>query len=330
MNGSVPDPRTLGDGIHLIPAPLPFDTPAWVNCYAIEAGEGIVLIDCGCDWEPGREALHRGLAAVGLEDAPIRTLVVSHLHPDHVGMAGRVVRESGASFAMHRRAARLVDRYNDTPGFTRRNLDLSARHGVPAREARALSNMGPRPDYMPRLDTPDVVLEDGDVLDLGSGRRLEVLHTPGHEPSHICLRDSLTGIVFSGDHVLPRISPVIMFDEEFEDVLGDYLHSLRRLLEVPIGLTYPAHGTLIERGGARVEQILLHHDRRLTQMADRARQHAQTAWEMVGAVFRPHLSPIQQRLALRETVAHLEYLRLRDVLATSDREGVLWYEGSAT
>ncbi len=119
-----------------------------------------------------------------------------------------------------------------------------------------------------------------------------------------------------------------MFDEDFDDVLGDYLHSLRRLLDVPIGLTYPAHGTLIERGAARVEQILLHHDRRLGQMADRARQHPQTAWEMVGGIFRPHLSPVQQRLALRETVAHLEYLRVREVLAAHDRDGVLWYESS--
>ncbi|MGA7269676.1 MAG: MBL fold metallo-hydrolase, partial [Acidimicrobiia bacterium] len=228
MNGSVPDPRTLGDGIHLIPAPLPFDTPAWVNCYAIEAGDSIVLIDCGCDWEPGRMALHQGLAAVGLAGAPLQSLVVSHLHPDHVGMAGRVVRETGARFVMHRRAARLVDRYNDTPGLIERNLALAARHGVPSPQARALSDMGPRPDYMPLIDPPDLVVDDGDTLDLGSGRHLEVLHTPGHEPSHICLRDSLTGTVFSGDHVLPRISPVIMFDEDFDDVLGDYLHSLRR------------------------------------------------------------------------------------------------------
>jgi glyoxylase-like metal-dependent hydrolase (beta-lactamase superfamily II) len=171
------------------------------------------------------------------------------------------------------------------------------------------------------------VVEDGGVLDLGGGRQLEVLHTPGHEPSHICLRDSLTGVVFSGDHVLPRISPVIMFDEDFEDVLGDYLASLRRLLEVPIGLTYPAHGGIIERGAARVEQILLHHERRLGEMSAHAHQAPRTAWAMVGAIFRPRLSPIEQRLALRETVAHLEYLRLRERLDREDREGVIWYRG---
>ena len=325
MNGAVPDPRSLGNGIHLIPAPLPFRSPAWVNCYALETPHGIVLIDCGCDWEPGREALTSGLESVGLADAPIVTLIVSHLHPDHVGMARRVTREHEADFLMHRRAADLVDRYNDTPGFVERNLALSARHGVPASAARELSDVGPRPDYMPLIDPPNVVVEDGDTIPLGDGRYLEVLHTPGHDPSHICLRDLRTGITFSGDHVLPRISPVIMFDEDYEDVLGDYIRSLNYLLEIPIGVTYPAHGDLIDRGSARVEQILLHHERRLGQMTERAYEAAQTAWEMMNAIFRPNLTTVEQRLALRETVAHLEHLRLRSVLTTQEREGTLLY-----
>lgn len=327
MNGALPDPASLGEGIHLIPLPLPFRSPAWVNGYAIETPDGVTLVDCGCDWEPGRQALGAGLTRLGLGEAPIETLIVSHLHPDHVGMAGRVMVEHGARFIMHRRAARLVDRYNDTPGFVARNLTLAARHGVPPSEAAMLAGEVERPAYMPLIPSPDVVVDDGDAIDLGEGRHLEVLHTPGHEPSHICLRDSRSGVIFSGDHVLPRISPVIMFDEDFDDVLGDYLASLRRLLDVPIGLTYPAHGGIIERGGARVDQILLHHARRLDQMRQAALSVSLTAWSLVGTVFRPNLSPIDQRLALRETVAHLEHLRLAGRLDSEARDGVVWYRG---
>lgn len=325
MSPPIPTPTSLGDGIHLIPAPLPFDSPPWVNCYAIETGDGVTLIDCGCDWPPGHDALNEGLEQVGLGGAPIATLIVSHLHPDHVGMAGRIVAQHDARFVMHQRAARLVDRYNDSAGQTARNLELARRHGVPSDAAGVLSDLGRRPDYMPELAPPDVVVDDADRIDLAGGRYLEVLHTPGHEPSHICLRDSLTGVVFSGDHVLPRITPVIMFDESTEDALGDYLGSLRRLLTVPIGLTYPAHGTIIERGAARVHQLLVHHDRRLTEMRYRALSTPLTAWKLMGDVFRPNLNGLQQRLALRETVAHLEHLRLGEALVAEDREGVIWY-----
>lgn len=322
---TVPGPQSLGHGIHQIPLPLPFPSPPWVNAYAIEAPDGLVLIDCGCDWLAGHEALRRGLGEVGLDGTPIHTLIVSHLHPDHVGMAGRVVAEHGSRFLMHRRAAALVERYNDTPGLAKRTLVLSTRHGVPDREALSLADVGPRPDFMPPIAPPDVVVDDGDSIELGGGRRLDVLHTPGHDPSHICLRDSASGVVFSGDHVLPRITPVIMFDEDYDDVLGDYLASLRRLIDLPIGVTFPAHGTIIERGAQRADQILLHHERRLGQMEERASEEALTAWRLVGRLFRPNLSPVQQRLALRETVSHLEHLRLEGYLGCEDRDGVLWY-----
>lgn len=325
MTTIVPEPRSLGDGIHLLPVPLPFESTPWVNCYALETPDGVVLIDCGCDWEPGRETLEKGLATVGLADPPITTLIVSHLHPDHVGMAGRMMAAHGCRFVMHRRADRRVDRYNDREGFVRRNLTLARRHGVPESEAERLAGSPVRPPYMPPIPRPDVVVDDGDRIPLGGDRYLEVLHTPGHEPSHICLRDSRTGVVFSGDHVLPRISPVIMFDEEYPDVLGDYLGSLRRLLDERIGVTYPAHGGLIDRGSARVEQLLLHHSRRLADMREHVKASSLTAWDLVGSIFRPNLEPDHQRLALLETIAHLEHLRLSDALDTEERDGVVRY-----
>jgi glyoxylase-like metal-dependent hydrolase (beta-lactamase superfamily II) len=309
----------------MVPLPLPFPSPRWVNAYAIEGADGVVLIDCGVDWEAGHQALDEGLAAVGVDRSAVTTLVVSHLHPDHVGMAPRLVEELGCRLVMHRRAADLVDRYNDTPGLERRMRALAVRHGVPPADREAFGRVGPRPDYMPFVEPPDVVVEDGDEIHVDASRRLAVLHTPGHEPSHICLVDTRTGILFSGDHVLPRITPVIMYDEDEEDVLGDYLASLRRLVDLHVGLTYPAHGTIVERGTLRAEQILLHHDRRLAGMVEVVERGPTTAWHVMGEVYRPHLGPLEQRLALRETISHLEHLRLAGTLSAFDETGTWWY-----
>lgn len=322
----IPPPRSLGHGVHIIPAPLPFRSPAWVNTYAVEAEGGLLLIDCGADWEHGRQALARGFATLGLEESSVHTLVVSHLHPDHVGMAGRLVHEVGCRFVMHQRASQLVDRYNDTPGYQSRLRAIARTHGVPESFIETATTWD-RPDYMPQIDPPDHTVEDGDHIQLGVGRYLEVIHTPGHEPAHICLRDSMSGVFFSGDHVLPRISPVIMYDQGLGDVLGDYLDSLARLVTLDIGLTFPAHGTIIEHGDQRARQILLHHDRRLLDMAELVREENTNAWEVMVRSFRPNLDPLQARLAFLETVSHLEHLRLKGRIREEEREGRIIYRG---
>lgn len=319
-----PDPQALGNGIYLIPVPLPFKSPPLVNAYVVEADDGLLLIDCGTDWEPGREALRRGFQSLGLDESSVHTLLVSHLHPDHVGMASRLVRELGCRFVMHERAAVLVDQYNDTPGYAARLTDLAHAHGVPESVLEAAVRVR-RPDYMPIIDPPDHVVADGEEISLGSSRSLTVVHTPGHEPAHICLRDSRTGVFFSGDHILPRISPVIMYEPEIGDPLGDYMASLRKLIDMKIGVTYPAHGTLIDQGDERANQILLHHDRRLRDMVDLVNVADTTAWAVMTQSFRPNLDPVSARLAFLETVSHLEHLRLHGRIGSQEREGITLY-----
>ena len=321
---SIPAPQSLDHGIHLIPVPLPYKSPPWVNVYAVESNGGLLLIDCGTDWEPGREAIRQGFADLGLEESAVHTLVVSHLHPDHVGMSARLVSDWGCRFVMHERAAKLVDRYNDSPGYMNRLVKIGSVHGIPDSATNAATHVE-RPDYMPLLEAPDFLVGDGDTIDLGDGRSLHVVHTPGHEPAHICLRDSRTGILFSGDHILPRISPVIMYDLDLGDVLGDYLGSLQRLIAMGLGVTYPAHGTLIDQGGERARQILLHHDRRLLDMAELVRSEDTTAWNVMLKSFRPNLDPLQSRLAFLETISHLEHLRLTGRIRDEDRNGKVIY-----
>jgi glyoxylase-like metal-dependent hydrolase (beta-lactamase superfamily II) len=323
MNDS-PSPQNLGNGIYQIPAPLPFKSPPFVNCYVIESGDGLLMLDCGTDWDTGRDAIRAGFVSLGLEEAAVHTLVVSHLHLDHVGMAGRMIDEVGCEFVMHERAEKLVDSYNDTPGYVARLGELAQSHGVPGSVMEKIAAY-PRPDYMPQIPKPTRMVVDGEDLDLGKGRSLSVIHTPGHEPAHICLRDSKTGITFSGDHVLPRISPVIMYDGVLDDPLGDYLNSLQKLINMGIGLTYPAHGSIVDQGDERARQILLHHDRRLLDMAELVRSEDTTAWEVMVKSFRPNLEPLQARLAFLETISHLEHLRATGRVQYVDRAGITFY-----
>lgn len=321
----LPPARSLGQGISIITLPLPFRNPPSVNAYVIEGTTGLTLIDCGLDSPECHEAFLGGMRALGFDPKSINTLVVSHLHPDHVGMSPRLVKDLGLRTVMHKRAATLVNRYNDSDGFRQRTADVADRHGVPPSARPAFVDIGERPPWMPLIDPPDVTVEDGENIEVDQRRHLEVLFTPGHEPSHICLRDSLTGVLFAGDHILPRITPHVGYDEMYDDVLGDFLDSLLKIEKLLVTTTYPAHGDVVEHGSARAEQIFLHHQRRLEGMVDAIEPFGSTAWMVMEKVFRPNLSPMDQRLALRETIAHLEHLRLRNRLRSTETGGAVSY-----
>jgi glyoxylase-like metal-dependent hydrolase (beta-lactamase superfamily II) len=118
-----------------------------------------------------------------------------------------------------------------------------------------------------------------------------------------------------------------MYDTFLEDPLGDYMNSLQKLVELDIGVTYPAHGTLIDQGDERARQILLHHDRRLLDMADLVREQDTNAWNVMQKSFRPNLDALQSRLAFLETISHLEHLRLTGRIREEDHNGKTIYRG---
>ncbi len=116
-----------------------------------------------------------------------------------------------------------------------------------------------------------------------------------------------------------------MYDTDIGDPLGDYLDSLQKLVAMEIGLTYPAHGTIIENGEERSRQILLRHDRRLRDMAELVREADATAWTVMTRSFRPNLDPVGARLAFLETVSHLEHLRELGRIESDARDGIVTY-----
>jgi glyoxylase-like metal-dependent hydrolase (beta-lactamase superfamily II) len=194
--------------------------------------------------------------------AAITIVIGTHLYVDHMGMAGRLVARTGASFVLHEIAPMSLAEYNDWSIVVERQVDLAANNGAPPEVVTEMREVMPRPEWV----SPGIALThpvvDRDRIPIGGERTLEVLHTPSHEQAHLCLIDSRTGISFSGDHVLPRITPVVLRDS-LSDQLATCTESLRRIADLDIGLTYPAHGTVIERGSLRARQIILHHETRL-------------------------------------------------------------------
>ncbi len=317
-----------GPGVARIEVPLPLVGLPFVNVYVIEGDDGVTLIDCGTATVEGYEAIGMGLSMLGHTFGDIRQVVGTHLHVDHMALAGRLVAETGCEFVMHRVAEQRLERYNDwSIGFSQLQR-LAELHGASPDELAALGTLTTRPDWAATGIPPTAPVEDGTSVAVNRHRSLTIVHTPGHDPAHICLVDSETGLVFSGDHVLPRITPVVLVSSDGSDVLAQYFESLRRIIELEARTTLPAHGPVIPRGSERARQILLHHRRRLDDILHLTARQPMSGWALMQAMFRPNLDVFHQRLAFGEVLAHTQHLLATGRLTELEVDEIVTYRSA--
>ncbi|HEX6970586.1 MAG TPA: MBL fold metallo-hydrolase [Micromonosporaceae bacterium] len=311
----LPPVEQVRPGLWSIPVPIPINPLRYVLAYAFELPDGVALVDVGWDTPEAWEALNRGLAETGHEVADVRAILVTHVHPDHYGLAGRVREVSGAWIGMHElEAATIPKRYGDA---IERLIDGSREWlrwcGAPERDAEALA--GSSKDIRPfvHLAQPDRLLADGERLQL-PGWSVEALWTPGHTPGHLCFYEREHRLLLSGDHVLPRISPNISAHPmQGPNPLGDFLRSLDRLSALAEQEVLPAHEYRFHGLADRVDELRSHHEARLYEIRSVLREHEElSTWEIAERLTwsRPwsEFSGFVRRAAVGETLAHLVLL----------------------
>ncbi|NUK04987.1 MBL fold metallo-hydrolase [Streptomyces lunaelactis] len=271
-----------GGGVWSIEVPIPDNPLGHTLVHLLDTDSGPVLIDTGWDDPASWDTLVAGLGSLGVSVADIHGVVITHHHPDHHGLSGQVRDASGAWIAMHAADSAVVRRTRDAePALW---LDYLAdkltragapdEHTAPLREARTSGRIRTLPGL--RAALPDREIVPGELLDL-AGRRLRAIWTPGHTPGHVCLHLEEAhpagrpghGRLFSGDHLLPGITPHIGLYEDPDDAtvgdpLGDYLDSLERIGRLAPAEVLPAHQYAFPDATSRVRELLAHHEDRLT------------------------------------------------------------------
>lgn len=325
-----PGAYPVGLGVYRIPLPLPQDGLRAVNVYAIADGEHLVLIDSGWALSESEQRLVRALDGLGYRLSDVREFLVTHVHRDHYTQAVAIRRVHGTRVALgagERRGLQAIQEAIRTG--QRHDVRHLVRAGAASLVPDTLAGGGRGEDW----ELPDRWLADGVDLPLAT-RTLRVIATPGHTRGHVVFYDEGAGALFAGDHVLPHITPSIGFEfPPAESPLRDYLESLQLMRSLPDATLLPAHGPVAPSVHARVDELLDHHEQRLTESAKAVEQGADTAAE-VAAVLRwtrrqrrfEELDRLNQRLAVSETMAHLEVLVLRGWLTVSvDPDGVAHY-----
>ena len=319
--------------MHRIPLPLPNDGLRAVNVYAIEAGDDLVLVDAGWALAETGGLLDSALGHIGRGPAEITRCLVTHVHRDHYTMAVTLRREFGMRISLGHAEAGTLRAVRDQSvkpwGAMQAQLQLGG-----AFDLVAILNKAQGANDPAEWEDPDDWIEAPQEITFGPGQGSWQAHaTPGHTRGHVVFVDPARDVMFAGDHVLPRITPSIGFEQnQAEYPLRDYLDSLKLVRGLPDRRLLPAHGPVAPSVHHRVDELVEHHNTRLTQIDETIDQGASTAsesahlmlWTRRGRQF-GELDVLSQCLAVTETMAHLDVLVLAGRLRRTEVDGTWHY-----
>jgi glyoxylase-like metal-dependent hydrolase (beta-lactamase superfamily II) len=307
---------------------------AFINVWAIDEGDGWAIVDTGMGGADTTQAWRKAFAGP-LGGKPVTRVFVTHMHPDHIGMAGWLTRRFGCRLWISRLEflscrALAADTGREAPpdalefyraaGWDEEAIETyRARFGGFGRGLHAL------PDSFRRL-------RDGDEVTIG-GRLWRVVVGSGHSPEHVCLHCPELKLLISGDQVLPKISSnVSVFPTEPDgDPLSEWLSSLAAIKgRVPDDvLVLPAHNDPFHGLHARLDHLIAGHERGLERLK-RQLAEPKRAVDVFGALFRRRIDGNLLGLATGESLAHLNCLIARgQAVRRRDADGVDWYRAPA-
>jgi glyoxylase-like metal-dependent hydrolase (beta-lactamase superfamily II) len=322
----------VADGVHWLRFPLPMELDH-INLWLLEHQGGFILVDTGLATEAGRahwELLEQRILAT----RPLRLIVITHLHPDHAGLAAWLqLRHRVPVWASHeteRQMLELLEPATEERLAERRAFFRS--HGLSDANALGPSLTGER--YRAHVSgVPEIAHhpQDSDEVRWDSGT-WRWLATGGHAAGHLCLHEPARRLLITGDQILPTISPNVSLNawSTDQDPLHSFLASLERLAVLdPETLVLPSHGRPFVGLRPRALELRNHHQQHLERLVEACRE-PHTASDALQVLFRRKLTGFHHFLALGEAIAHLEYLARRGRVARhADAAGTIRYARAA-
>jgi len=288
-----------------------------VHCYLLRSSDGTwTLVDAGLGVDDPEQAWRPVLDAL---DGPVERIVVTHLHPDHVGGSADIAALTGARVHQGRLDyEQCLGAWGDerTPGGSAEHL---AANGMPPELVERIRLESTWLRGRVRFVRDPELLDAGDEVD-----GWEVLHLPGHADGHIALlKDS---VLVAGDTILGRITPTVgLYQQSRPDPLGDYLSSLERIAGLAAEVAFAGHEDPVADPKTRVHELEAHHEERMGAALRALADEPRTGYEVSLELFPSDLIASQRRFAVAETLAHLERLVVEGQARREEADAVVVY-----
>ncbi|MGE7760232.1 MBL fold metallo-hydrolase [Peribacillus sp. NPDC097895] len=298
--------------------PMPFRLDH-VHCFLAEGKKGWTIIDTGLNNETTRDIWNPII-----EKYDIKDIIITHYHPDHFGYSGTLQQLTGADVWMTQVDEHTGTTYweSDSLKQLKENYDAC---GMDEDLAVALSS--DESSFMPKVKPYPTVnhhLDEGMMLRFGKCE-YEVIFTPGHSDGLISLYNKENSVLFSTDHILPRISPNISYwFKGFSNPLEEFFTSLKKIQKLDVEYVIPSHGKPFRNANERISELLDHHQDRLHLIHENMKEPITV--KSACMILFGNLPIHESRFAVGETLAHLEYLFLNDQCRKFKRDGIWYYQ----
>ena len=302
-----------------------------INLWLLEDDDGWTVVDCGIKNDETTQAWEQ-LFVGSMRGLPIKRVIVTHMHPDHIGLAGWLVRRFNVELWISR-----------TEYLMCRNLTADTGLEAPSEGLRFYRAAGYPEDLLEaykarfggfgwgvyKLPNAFRRICDGDAIEIG-GRVWHIVGGNGHSPEHSCLWCPEENIFISGDQLLPRISSNVSVHPTEPDAnsLQDWLDSCGKLKRVipRDTLVLPSHNEPFHGASIRLEELIDMHETNMDKLHAMCGE-PKRAVDCFPALFRSRITQGNYMMATGESIAHLNCLRARGRIGrTEDKSGVNWYQ----
>jgi glyoxylase-like metal-dependent hydrolase (beta-lactamase superfamily II) len=326
---TLPEPGAameIAPGVRWIRMPLPYALNH-INLWLVEDGAGKwCAVDTGMDMGDVKTHWQSLIAQY-----PLSRQIVTHYHPDHLGLSAWLQAQTGAPLAMTQGEYLTAQAFaNEIGNYSPQATGaLFRRHGLGAERLQVLAERGNAyRRAVPQIPAIYAVLRDEEKVRIGA-HDWRVIVGHGHCPEHAALYCKTLGVLIGGDMMLPSISTnvAVFAPNPDDDALSDFLASIHAFTELPEDtLALPSHGRPFRGIHARVTALEKHHADRCADLVAASRKQAHTAASLLPVLFQRDITdPHQTFFAMSEAIAHLNYLEKRGALKRSEENGVLLY-----